>query len=434
MICTVFIPISVGFNVKDLIIEQSSIISGGKTLYVGGSGPENYTKIQEAIDDAVDSDTVFVYDDNSPYYENIVVDKSISLFGEDKATTVIDGGNIDNVIFVNANWVNISGFTIQNSHEYKIVAGIKIDSNHNSISDNIITNNNFGILLLNSHSVTISRNKISNNLADGIFIHLGSNYVLSDNIIINNKNSGIQFQHSNYNNISGNYILNHSYFGIILLYSDNNTISNNSILNCLNCGIDLYSSSYNTIIDNKITNTDFGILLHNTSNNKIIDNSISIIQSTCISLKKSFNNIIIDNSIISNNGTGIILSESVGNTVLGNIVSNHFSGISIKDSFENTIERNLISNNSNCGLYLSFWKILDNKSYSKSNRILKNNFIDNEKHANFWGYYCSAKWYQNYWGRPRLLPKFIFGELKICNIYIPWINIDWRPAFRSYDI
>jgi len=63
----------------------------GNTLYVGGLGPNNYTKIQDAINNATEGDTVFVYDDSSPYVENIVVDVSISLLGQDKDTTVIDG-------------------------------------------------------------------------------------------------------------------------------------------------------------------------------------------------------------------------------------------------------------------------------------------------------------------------------------------------------
>ncbi len=55
---------STGFDVR----EQSSITtSNGKTLYVGGSGPGNYTKIQDAIDNASDGDTVFVY--NGTYHE-----------------------------------------------------------------------------------------------------------------------------------------------------------------------------------------------------------------------------------------------------------------------------------------------------------------------------------------------------------------------------
>ena len=67
------VPSSIGLNLKELYLPSVS----GNTLYVGGSGPNNYTKIQDAIDNASDLDTVFVYDDSSPYYENVVVDKSI---------------------------------------------------------------------------------------------------------------------------------------------------------------------------------------------------------------------------------------------------------------------------------------------------------------------------------------------------------------------
>ena len=62
-----------------LYLDEQSIkpLSSGNILYVGGSGTGNYSKIQDAIDDASDGDTVFVYDDSSPYYENVIVDKSI---------------------------------------------------------------------------------------------------------------------------------------------------------------------------------------------------------------------------------------------------------------------------------------------------------------------------------------------------------------------
>ena len=58
------------------VVEKSSTVSfDGNTLYVGGSGPNNYTTIKSAINDAVDGDTVFVY--NGTYYEtNIVINKA----------------------------------------------------------------------------------------------------------------------------------------------------------------------------------------------------------------------------------------------------------------------------------------------------------------------------------------------------------------------
>jgi len=54
--------VSTSFVVVSYNIEKSSTLSfDGNTLYVGGSGPNNYTRIQDAIDYASDWDTVFVY-------------------------------------------------------------------------------------------------------------------------------------------------------------------------------------------------------------------------------------------------------------------------------------------------------------------------------------------------------------------------------------
>ena len=94
---------STGFNA----VEQSITPLNGKTLYVGGSGPGNYTYIQLAINDASNGDTVFVY--NGMYYENVIVDKSINLIGEDRNTTVIDGNySYEPGIKVKANKIKIA--------------------------------------------------------------------------------------------------------------------------------------------------------------------------------------------------------------------------------------------------------------------------------------------------------------------------------------
>lgn len=93
-----------GSFVKDTEFKDSIIIGfNGNILYVGGSGPGNYTKIQDAINNSSNGDTVFVYDESSPYYENIVINKSMKLEGENKETTVIDGKYIDNVIRITRN-------------------------------------------------------------------------------------------------------------------------------------------------------------------------------------------------------------------------------------------------------------------------------------------------------------------------------------------
>lgn len=89
-------------------VEYSLTTVGKITLYVRGDGPENYTKIQYALDNASDGDLVFVYDDSSPYFENLVVNVTIDLTSEDRYSTIIDGGENDNVIQINAVSVNRS--------------------------------------------------------------------------------------------------------------------------------------------------------------------------------------------------------------------------------------------------------------------------------------------------------------------------------------
>ena len=84
-------------NIKKSFIS----IYSGKTLFVGGSGEDNYTKIQDAVDNASDGDTVFVY--SGIYFENVIVNTSINLIGEDRNTTSIDANFSGDVIYVSAN-------------------------------------------------------------------------------------------------------------------------------------------------------------------------------------------------------------------------------------------------------------------------------------------------------------------------------------------
>ena len=49
----------------------------GNILYVGGNGSGNYTKIQDAVDNASSGDTIFVY--NGTYYEHIAINKQLFL-------------------------------------------------------------------------------------------------------------------------------------------------------------------------------------------------------------------------------------------------------------------------------------------------------------------------------------------------------------------
>jgi len=170
-------------------IQNEKSMNESITLYVGGSGPGNFTKIQYAIDAANENDTVYVYDDSSPYYESLIISKTISLIGENKETTVIDGINKNApVIEITADNVTIQGFTIQ--HGY---LGIDIRSNNNQIVGNIIQDNtcffkyHLGILL-SGYSNLIKENIIRR---DRQGIHLDGPNFVTNNFIVHNYESGI---------------------------------------------------------------------------------------------------------------------------------------------------------------------------------------------------------------------------------------------------
>jgi len=77
-IIALFIRMTITPSVAVDTIEQCSMsTSNGNTLYVGGTREDNYTRTQDAINDANNGDTVFVCDASSPYFENVVGDKSI---------------------------------------------------------------------------------------------------------------------------------------------------------------------------------------------------------------------------------------------------------------------------------------------------------------------------------------------------------------------
>jgi parallel beta-helix repeat protein len=124
----------------------------GKILYVGGSGPGNFSTIGSAIQEATNGDTIFVY--TGIYLENVIVDKSLVLVGENRDTTIIQGNGYDDVVSLFANDITVKQFTIQGGH-----FGITCQNYSNLvITDNNITGNLRGASLVQCSRVTISNN------------------------------------------------------------------------------------------------------------------------------------------------------------------------------------------------------------------------------------------------------------------------------------
>jgi nitrous oxidase accessory protein len=232
----------VGVTIAPAIAQntEKQSVSRGIWFYVGGSGPGNYSRIQDAIDNASDGDTVFVY--NGTYYEVLVVNKTFSLIGEDRDTTIIDGGWGINVVDVSSDGVSISGFTIRNG----VFAICLVTSSDNTIMDNTASNSGYGISLQSSSNNTVTGNNVNSNSDWGIVLDTSSNNTVTGNIVSNNN------------------------VGILLIDSSNNTIIGNTANSNNDYGIILGISNNNIITGNTASNTDFGIYLDGFSNNNYL--------------------------------------------------------------------------------------------------------------------------------------------------------------------
>ena len=204
----------------------------------------------------------------------------------------------------------------------------------------------------------------------------------------------------------------------------------------INKSINLVGEDKNTTI---IDGGGNGTIIYITSNDVTISGFTIQNGGDGIRICRYARNTIKDNIIKSNNGDGLSIEGSDFNRIFGNnINSNNGTGISVGrahlgipglyvGSGLNVIEGNNISNNED-GIYLLS---------SNLHRIIKNNFIDNCRDAYFVDS-CLNLWSRNYWNKPRIFPKIIFGKIEIQpgqeEHWIDWVNIDWHPAKEPNDI
>ena len=287
------------------------------TLYVGGGGPGNYTTIQSAIDAAVPGNTIFVY--NGTYNENLVVDRTLSLVGENRDSTLINGGGFGDTIHVTADWVNLTGFFVWNGGMNGWDAGIELDQVHDcSILDNNFIVNDF----------------------DGIFLRSSSNNTIANNIVIFNVDIGIYLLSSHNNTIIDNNVSSNG-FNIALDSSNGNIIANNSASDS-DSGIGLFYSDWNTVTGNDaFDNTNHGINLEYSHNNRVDDNRASNHWYDDIRVYYSNGNIL-SNNTVSKSRVGILVRESAKTTVTGNAASSNGYGIRSRDSTYGTFADNVM--------------------------------------------------------------------------------------------
>jgi len=227
-------------------------------------GELNFSTIKDAVNKASAGYLIEVC--NGTYYENVVIDKELMLMGVDEDEwgndtdgSIIDGGGDDNVVEINTNEVNLSGFTIKNSRRDSDYAGVRIvGSDYVDIFNNTIYNDGNGIRCTGSNNIDIVYNSVYNNDLDGMHFEGCDTINILHNKIYDCGEMGIYFLGECYNiDIINNTIDNINWSGIELQLRCNNiNIINNNINNSGNSGIsfDDTSGNNNLISANNISN------------------------------------------------------------------------------------------------------------------------------------------------------------------------------------
>jgi len=319
------------FSVSSVAFDAVCVTASPKTIRV----PQDYRTIQEAINWASAGDIILVA--AGTYYENLVAREAVSIIGEDRTTTIIDGGGSETepVVSIEANNVSLSGFTIQNGYH-----GIVVFSRGNSIINNTVKNNRYHGILLSLGGNVLRDNSMTNNaynfgvqgwsLSDFINDIDASNTVDGKPVYYwaNQHNKEIPAEAGyvaviNSTNIRvRNLKLAGNGQGVLFVFTRNSTIENVEAESNM-VGISLVFSCGNIISDNTIASNDYGIQLFGET---VIGPAPLYSSVVAVPLFGSGGNEIIGNKVANSSYCGIALWSSGGNVLKrNNMTGNHYS-------------------------------------------------------------------------------------------------------------
>ncbi|VVB85693.1 Cell surface glycoprotein [uncultured archaeon] len=372
-----------------IIILTILLLAGGagaSTLTVNASSGENYTNIQDAINNASVGDTILVY--SGTYYENVNVNKQLILRGIDNGggKPVVDANGSGSAINLEAGNSTLEGFMAVNASI--INGGIRVNSGNNIISNNSASKNYQGIYLTYfGNNSTLSGNVASNNLC-GICLLSSGNNTLTNNLMTgNNVNFQLEgLSDSQFDNeIDTSNLVNGR--PIFYVKGAANSVYDSSInagtfycISCINvtikemnlnsnsAGIYFWNTSSSRIQNVSASNSYSGLSLISSNNNTLTNNNASNNHANGIDLFSSNNNTISGNILMHNN-VGIYLDSSSNNMLNSTISSYNYEGISMYNSNNNTLRSNNFSYN-----YDGIW-LYGNDPWINTNNTFKENIV-----------------------------------------------------------
>lgn len=417
-------------------IELPALRFEGNWHYVGGTGPGNYTRIQDAIDNASCGDFVYVY--SGVYPEHIQIQKNITVLGENKNETIIDGQQASyDILTILASAVTLTGFSMKNNSlnhsciTIQNASNCSLDGNaFHTMCGHAVQINNSGFIELNGNSINGIMTEYT---APIISLHSSHNCTIIHNIIENTKQTrettldGIVADDCKNVHISSNTIskVRHG----INVFGESIEISYNTVTDC-SIGIACTAPENSDLNSRNITIKD-NILLRNTRSN--------------IYLQVMTQAVLSGNQVQDSPDYGIYIEDTFFSrpeqiTIIDNDIVSNRCGIEIVSASQVLVEQNQIQYN-DVGISID---------YCTSSYIRNNTFLGNNNSATFqWFWFFSAlsrvrdkipKFHNNFWDQKRTTPQPIIGRWHLWSPLFPhvnfllWITCDWHPATEPYEI
>ena len=375
------VPVSGENYTENNDVSETLLVRFPTTLKV----PEDYISINNAMEDAGPGDVISVSEGYHPEGEVDIRKTNLTLVAN--GSVVLNGLRQNNALHIKADWVNVTGFVIQNASR----SGVYVEGRHNVIENNVIRDNCWGVQIYNSSYCTmrlnllvnntdsglslehsgnnsITKNRFHLNMRFGIFLH-GSFYnIISNNNVTGNALSGISAQSLSRNNTyCSNYVSGNGY-GLEIRSSPGNNVSSNTFLSNYFEAVVIYSSHWNKISNNTLTDSNPSAFLLSQCQFNVLSENVITHSTVAIQVQKSSQNVLIKNRV-SENRVGIFLDSCSDNNVTAGIITdNLFEGIKLYYSDTNKIYGNNITGNQ---FGIRFY-------YSSTNIFRNNRLVDNK--------------------------------------------------------
>jgi len=275
----------------------------------------NYTRIQDAINAASEGDIILV--GAGEYHEHVVVNKTLTIIGEDAHTTVINGDHSGNVVTIVADGVVLDNIQATGSIRYNLLdekeywPGYGIGAFYVSdvvVDSCIITDCQVGIYGNGTSGITLEENEVFQNDFHGIFLEYSQTITCNSNYVHDNS-FGFMI-----GGVTGDFSCR------------NNTIMHNERTGlCILRGLEDSVIEENLIQDNNYMNFE----------------SPGDYNSAGGYFEWLENVTIRNNQFIKNGGVGLLIDGMSKTLVDGNILEENYAGFSYHDGYvvapENTV-------------------------------------------------------------------------------------------------